>query len=103
MSEWKKYDETTFTDFGSVGETQPATGVDGLGGGYDGSTIPVGGAGGFDDDLFGGKTIDENAEENNGLESWDSVDEKTQFDDIPVVNEAGETIRPATGWLVCIE
>ena len=103
MSEWKKYDETTFTDFGSVGETQPATGVDGIGGGYGDSTVPVGGAGAFDDDLFGGKTIDENAEADGGLESWDSADEKTQFDDIPVVNEAGETIRPATGWLVCIK
>ena len=26
MAEWKKYDETTFTDFGSVGETMPAEG-----------------------------------------------------------------------------
>ena len=40
MAEWKKYDETTFTDFGSVGETMPAEG--GEAGGFD-STLPADG------------------------------------------------------------
>ena len=100
MSEWKKYDETTFTDFGSVGETMP---VEGGSGGYSvDSTIPADGQGGFDSSPFE-ETIAESAETGNGggLESW-GANEETQFDNMGVMNDVGETVRPATGWLVCI-
>lgn len=100
MSEWKKYDETTFTDFGSVGETMPAEGGSGMGG-ID-STIPADGMGGFDASPFG-ETIAENpADTGEGLESWGS-NQETVFDNMGVVNDVGETVRPATGWLVCID
>ncbi len=99
MSEWKKYDETTFTDFGSVGETMPVEGGSGMS--VD-STIPADGQGGFDSSPFG-ETIAEDAEGEGGeLESWGSAGE-TVFDNMGVMNDAGETVRPATGWLVCID
>lgn len=99
MSEWKKYDETTFTDFGSVGETMPVE--DGGSISYD-KTMPEGGQG-FDASPFEA-TIPEDADNGtadagNGLDSWSS---ETVFDNMGVINAAGETVRPATGWLVCI-
>lgn len=100
MSEWKKYDETTFTDFGSVGETMPAEGGSGIS--VD-STIPADGQGGFDASPFD-KTIPEEAgsmDADEGLESW-GASQETVFDNMGVMNDAGETVRPATGWLVCI-
>lgn len=98
MSEWKKYDETTFTDFGSVGETLPVDGGSGMG--ID-STIPADGQGGFDVSPFE-ETIAEGSEsQDTGLESW-GANQETVFDNMGVVNDAGETVRPATGWLVCI-
>ena len=97
MSEWKKYDETTFTDFGSVGETMPAEG----GGMSVDSTIPADGTAGFDASPFE-ETIAEGSEaQDSGLESW-GASQETVFDNMGVVNDAGETVRPATGWLVCI-
>jgi len=97
MSEWKKYDETTFTDFGSVGETMPVE--DGGNISYD-KTMPEGGAGGgFDSSPFEA-TIPESAETaDEGLDNWNN---ETVFDNMGVINAAGETVRPATGWLVCI-
>ena len=97
MSEWKKYDETTFTDFGSVGETMPVE--DGGSISYD-KTMPEGGAG-FDASPYD-KTIPEDTEgteAGGGLDSWSN---ETVFDNMGVMNAAGETVRPATGWLVCI-
>lgn len=96
MSEWKKYDETTFTDFGSVGETMP---VEDAGISYD-KTMPEGGtAGGFNASPFE-ETVPESAEPTEeGLDSWNN---ETVFDNMGVMNDAGETVRPATGWLVCI-
>ena len=93
MGEWKKYDETTFTDFGSVGETLPVE--DGTNS-YD-KTMPEGG---FDNSPFE-KTIPEEA--GTAGESFDSWSNETVFDNMGVINNAGETVRPATGWLVCIE
>ena len=100
MSEWKKYDETTFTDFGSVGETMPVE--DGGSISYD-KTMPSDGAAGFDASPFEA-TIPESedggtADAGNGLDSWSN---ETVFDNMGVMNAAGETVRPATGWLVCI-
>jgi len=98
MSEWKKYDETTFTDFGSVGETMP---VEGGGMSYD-KTMPADGmGGGFDASPFEA-TIPESAEPTGG-EGLDSWNQETVFDNMGVINSAGETVRPATGWLVCID
>lgn len=96
MSEWKKYDETTFTDFGSVGETMPVEESGGIS--YD-KTMPTDGAG-YDASPFN-ETIPEDTEgtEAGGLDSWN---QETVFDNMGVMNAAGETVRPATGWLVCI-
>ena len=97
MAEWKKYDETTFTDFGSVGETMPAEG--GEAGGFDstlpadGSDLGMGGASPFEE------TIAEGTEK--GGDAWGN--NETVFDNLGVINNAGKTVRPATGWLVCIE
>ena len=76
MSEWKKYDETTFTDFGSVGETMP---VEGAGMSYD-KTMPADGmGGGFDASPFE-ETIPESAETaGEGLDSWN---QETVFDNM---------------------
>ncbi len=98
MAEWKKYDETTFTDFGSVGETMPAEDA-GMGmGGYDGRTMPADGS----DPGMGGSpfeaTIPEAPEETDPFGSNETV-----FDNLGVINNAGRTVRPATGWLVCID
>ena len=98
MAEWKKYDETTFTDFGSVGETMPAEGAGDMGG-FD-RTMP---ADGSDAGMMGGspydKTIPETPEE---TDPWGGSNE-TVFDNLGVINNAGKTVRPATGWLVCVE
>ena len=96
MSEWKKYDETTFTDFGSVGETMPVEDSGSIS--YD-KTTPADGAG-FDASPYD-TTIPEDTEgtEAGGLDSWN---QETVFDNMGVMNAAGETVRPATGWLVCI-
>lgn len=99
MSEWKKYDETTFTDFGSVGETMPVEGGSGMS--VD-STIPADGQVGFDSSPFGETIAEDPAGESGELESWGSAGE-TVFDNMGVMNDAGETVRPATGWLVCID
>lgn len=98
MSEWKKYDETTFTDFGSVGETMP---VDPNGANADGRTVPVDGPAGFDSSPFDVTIMEDAENKEEGLESWASSQE-TIFDESGVVNDIGETVRPATGWLVCI-
>ena len=97
MSEWKKYDETEFTDFGSVGETMPAEDSD-FGGFGGGSTVPADGFGAAGTpfeatmpDIPSGIPTD----------SWANSTETT-FDDPSIVNEAGQSVRPATGWLVCI-
>lgn len=99
MSEWKNYGETTFTDFGSIGETQPvdASDMGGLGG--IGETMPEGFAGNFDM---------EKTEPDAGSDSgWTSTTGDFNVKTVPVFkgfeNAAGATIRPATGWLVCIE
>ena len=98
MSEWKKYDETTFTDFGSVGETMP---VESGSISYD-KTMPADAAAGAGVDMSPfAETIPENAPEATE-ESFDSWNQETVFDNMGVVNDAGETVRPATGWLVCI-
>ena len=96
MSEWKKYDETTFTDFGSVGETLPVEGGAGIS--YD-KTLPADGSG-LDESPFD-KTVPEDAEPT-GEQAFDAWTNETIFDNMGVVNDAGETVRPATGWLVCI-
>lgn len=95
MSDWKKYDETSFTDFGSVGETLPA---DDAGMSYD-KTLPMDGAEGINASPFA-ETVPDTDTEGENLESWG---EETVFDNMGVINAAGETVRPATGWLVCIE
>lgn len=100
MSEWKKYDETTFTDFGSVGETMPVEGGGDIS--YD-KTMPADGTPGFDASPYG-ETIPESedggmTETGGGLDNWSN---ETVFDNMGVMNAAGETVRPATGWLVCI-
>ena len=90
MSQWKKYDETTFTDFGSVGETVPADIDQGAG-----STIPDiswGNEGSFE------KTEPDVSAQGNG---W--KDETTKFVDPAWTIDTGEQVRPATGWLVCVE
>ena len=98
MSEWKKYDETTFTDFGSVGETMP---VESGSISYD-KTMPADGAAGAGVDMSPfAETIPENAPEA-AEEGFDSWNQETVLDNMGVVNDAGETVRPATGWLVCI-
>ncbi len=105
MAEWKKYDETTFTDFGSVGETMPAE-DSGMGmGGYD-RTMPADG-----DMTFGGgspyeATIPDTPSgdfggASTGSDPWSN--NETIFDDVPIVNDKGVSVRPATGWLVCID
>ncbi|MGN0746490.1 MAG: FHA domain-containing protein [Aristaeellaceae bacterium] len=93
MSEWKNYGETTFTDFGSVGETQPVDAFDGGSmGGLD-RTMPDGG---FDQGYDGGAT--------EAIDHTDWTDEsKTQPVIADFVDNRGMTIRPTTGWLVCIE
>ncbi len=99
MSEWKKYDETTFTDFGSVGETLP---VEGAGISYD-KTMPADGSGapaGMDLSSFDKTIPDEPEPTGEGLDSWNN---ETVFANMGIVNENGETVRPATGWLVCIQ
>ncbi len=103
MAEWKKYDETTFTDFGSVGETMPAEDSGFEAGTYD-KTMPVDGTGapaGFETPY--GETIpdDPGTFEAQNDDPW--ANNETVFDDPGVVNKVGETVRPATGWLVCIE
>ena len=105
MAEWKKYDETVFTDFGSMGETVPVSSP----GGFDSDrTVPVDGASGD----FGGspyaQTIPDDGaatfgEDPTSKNSWGSFTSETVFDDAPFVNKAGDTVRPATGWLVCVE
>lgn len=94
MGDWKKYDETTFTDFGSVGETLP---VDDGGMSYD-KTLPMEGEN-IDSSPFA-ETIPDDSATGEKLDSWG---EETVFDNMGVINDAGETVRPATGWLVCIE
>lgn len=110
MAEWKKYDETTFTDFGSVGETMPAQDA-GFAGGFD-ATMPADGglAGGsfgagspFDATVPDTGTLEDGG--NGGAAAADDPwgNQETVFDIPGVVNNAGVTVRPATGWLVCIE
>ena len=98
MSEWKKYDETTFTDFGSVGETMP---VDSGAISYD-KTMPVdaNGNAGIDMSPFE-KTVPEIPQESGGM-SLDIWNQETTFNNAGIENSFGETVRPATGWLVCI-
>ncbi len=100
MSEWKKYDETEYTDFGSVGETMPVSGSD-YNAGYGQTTME-----GFDD--VGVKTIPDDP----GPADTDFPEEPgsawmeapaTAFEQPDIVNETGEHVRPATGWLVCID
>ncbi len=93
MAEWKKYDETTFTDFGSVGETMPAEG--GAMGNFD-ATMPADGSG-LNASPFEA-TIPEEPSKDDG---WGN--NETVFDNLGVINNAGQTVRPATGWLVCID
>ena len=99
MSEWKKYDETTFTDFGSVGETMPVE--DGGSISYD-KTVPDEGQG-FDASPFEATIPESDSTAADaggaGLDNWNN---ETVFDHMGVINAAGETVRPATGWLVCI-
>lgn len=97
MAEWKKFDETTFTDFGSVGETMPVedgeTSFD--------KTLPVDGMGaGINASPFAETIPETDAGIGEGLDGWN---QETVFDNMGVINNAGETVRPATGWLVCIE
>lgn len=95
MSDWKKYDETTFTDFGSVGETLPVEDGEMS---YD-KTLPVNGAPGINDSPYG-VTIPDEPDPGNFEDPWGG---ETVFDNMGVINAAGETVRPATGWMVCIE
>lgn len=99
MSEWKKYDETEYTDFGSVGETMPA---DGPGFGYSGGdrTMPADGEAGLDSSFM--ETIPDIPSSNTPTDGWDSA-ESTYFENGSITNDEGQTVRPATGWLVCIE
>jgi len=104
MAEWKKYDETEFTDFGSVGETMPA--LDGDFGGLNAfgngdTTLP---ADGTDLGEFGSE-IGTIPDIPSGVptDGWTEQGIETTFDDPMVKNEAGQTVRPLTGWLVCIE
>jgi len=100
MSEWKNYDETTYTDFGNVGETMPATGFEVNGGD---KTIPADGPVVFEDSPYGKTIPDEPGTVQGGLETWDDArDMETVFDHNGILNDSGETVRPATGWLVCI-
>ena len=105
MAEWKKYDETTFTDFGSVGETVPVDmPMDGGMNGFDGSTVPVNGSTAQQTPFE--KTIPDSdfsdfGSDSFNMGSWNDVE--TKFDNTGFVKESGETVRPATGWLVCIE
>lgn len=88
MAEWQTYGETSFTDFGSVGETRPADG------GMDdvGATRPDG----FDNNSSAATIPDDPI--------WDRIDTKTKpIIDPPWPNPDDEKIRPTTGWLVCIE
>lgn len=99
MSEWKNYGETTFTDFGSVGETQPVDSFDGGSMGGMDKTMPDNG---FTPGYDGGAT--EPVVKND----WDSgagwpEDPHTQPDIPDIVDSRGQSIRPTTGWLVCIE
>lgn len=100
MSEWKKYDETEFTDFGSVGETMPAEDSDFGGyGAYGDRTMPAEGMD-LGESLYE-KTIPD-IPSATPTDGWGNTEETT-FDDPSVMNEAGQSVRPATGWLVCIE
>ena len=96
MAEWKKYDETTFTDFGSVGETMPAEDGEIS---YD-KTMPEGGFGGMNNSPFEATIPDSESTAEESLNSWNN---ETVFDNMGVINNAGETVRPATGWLVCVD
>ncbi len=91
MSEWKKYDETTFTDFGSVGETVPAE-MD-MGSDKTMPDVSWGNEASFE------KTVPEDATEQ---DSW-SNSETTAYVDSAWTIDTGEQVRPATGWLVCVE
>ena len=105
MAEWKKYDETTFTDFGSVGETMPAEDA-GFAGGFD-ATMPA--DGGLAGGSFGAspfeKTIPEDftGTDNGAAFSNDPWGMETVPDNVSFTNPEGESVRPATGWLVCID
>ena len=46
------------------------------------------------------ETIPDDSATSEKLDSWG---EETVFDNMGVINDACETVRPATGWLVCIE
>ncbi len=102
MAEWKNYDETSFNDFGSVGETMPAEGSD-FGSGF-GETMPADGAG------FGNpydrSTVPEVSgaagAAPQGTDGWGAAEE-TKFEWPGIEKTNGATVRPATGWLVCVE
>ena len=105
MAEWKKYDETTFTDFGSVGETMPAE-DSGMGQVDYERTVPVDGGAGMN----GAPTPyletipDLDSEETTIASERDPwANQETVFDMPGIQNSAGEMIRPATGWLVCVD
>ena len=109
MAEWKKYDETTFTDFGSVGETMPAEDAGaGFGGSFD-ATMPA--DGGLAGGSFGAATpFDKTVPEDfTGTDSGAAFgnDDPWNMKTVPELQSFtgidGETVRPATGWLVCID
>ena len=100
MAEWKDYDRTTFTDFGSVGETMPASPED-MGGDGD-RTMPVDDSIGFG--MSAAPTVpDDGNVGDTESNPWGTADTSTVFDHLGVTNEDGEKVRPATGWLVCIK
>lgn len=102
MSEWKNYGETTFTDFGSVGETQPVDAFDGGNMGGMDKTMPDGG---FNPGFEPGPTEPIGPTDwapTPGQDDWPG-ESKTQPVIADFVDNRGMTIRPTTGWLVCIE
>lgn len=101
MDDWKNYGETSFDDFGSVGETQPVD-ASSLGGNgmYSGSTIPVGMSPDFPVD----KTIPESAEEPFQAMGggWDDASKTIPVEEV-VISGAAQERKKIAGWLVCID
>ena len=93
--EWKNYGETTFADFGTVGETQP---VDAGSGSFtDFSTVPEGYNGGEKTEPATPGWQPDNA-------GWmDDTTQKTMPVTEGILNKEGMMVHPTTGWLVCIE
>ncbi len=104
MDDWKNYGETSFDDFGSVGETQPVDassfGGNGMFPGAD-STMPVGMTGsGFSVD----KTIPESTGEpfpQMAGGDWDDASKTTPVEDV-VISGGAQERKKIAGWLVCI-